>query len=173
VTEGDATIAAVVGASAAERGTAKVTITVATPPANAVDHVDLGNSESETAHGLTASASSGTNTEAGLTRRYTNNGVPDGWFELDLKVPAGQAFVLRAIETYGSEQLKTYDVLIDGKPAVQRRFERTASGSGAVTYQFVVQPSEDTADGRVRIRFQDVAGGFDPSIADLWAVPMT
>ncbi len=173
VTEGDATIAAVIGASAAERGTAKATVTLVNPPANAVDHVDVGNGESESAHGLTASASSGTNTEAGLTRRYTHSGVPGGWFEMDLKVPAGQAFVIRAVETYNMEQLKTYDVLLDGKPALQRRFQRTASGNGTVTYQFVVQPSEETADGKVRIRFQDVEGDFDPSIADLWAIPMT
>jgi alpha-L-rhamnosidase len=173
VTEGDVTLAAVTGPSADERGTGKAKITLVNPPANAVDYVDVGTSESESAHALTASASSGVNTEAGLTRRYTNNGVPDGWFELDLKVPAGQAFVIRAVETYATEQFKTYDVLLDGKSALQRRFQRTASGSGTVTYQFVVQPSDQTADGRVRIRFQDVAGDFDPSIADLWVVPMT
>jgi hypothetical protein len=39
-----------------------------------------------------------------------------------------------------------------------------------VTYQFVVQPSADTADGKVRIRFQDVPGDYDPSIADVWSV---
>jgi alpha-L-rhamnosidase len=172
ITEGEVTIVAATGPSAAERGTGTATIALVNPPANSVDHVDLGNPESETAHGLTASASSGINTEAGLTRRYTNNGVPDGWFEMDLKVPAGQAFVIRAVETYNIEQLKTYDILLDGRSVLERRFQRTAGGNGTVTYQVVVQPSEETADGRVRIRFQDVAGDFDPSIADVWAFPM-
>jgi alpha-L-rhamnosidase len=111
--------------------------------------------------------------DSGLARRYTNNGVPDGWFELDLKVPAGQAFVIRAIETYNTEQLKTYDVLLDGKPALQRRFQRTAGGNGTVTYQFVVQSSEETADGKVRVRFQDVAGDFDPSIDSSSPTPIS
>ncbi|ONI87660.1 hypothetical protein ALI22I_20815 [Saccharothrix sp. ALI-22-I] len=87
---------------------------------------------------------------------------------MDLNVPAGQAFVIRAVETYHMAQRKTYDVLIDGKPVHQRRFQR--GDGGTATYQFVVQPSADTADGKVRIRFQDVPGDFDPSIADLWSV---
>jgi hypothetical protein len=140
ITEGEVTVAAVTGVAAAERGTGTATITLVNPPVNSVDNVDLGNPASETAHALTASASSGTNAEAGLTRRYTDNGASNGWFEMDLKVPAGQAFVIRAVETDNVEQLKTYDLLLDGRPALQRRFQRTAGGSGAVTYQFVVQP---------------------------------
>jgi alpha-L-rhamnosidase len=35
-----------------------------------------------------------------------------------------------------------------------------------------VQPSADTADGRVRIRFQDVPGDYDPSIADVWSLQL-
>ena len=42
-----------------------------TPPADALDHVDLGDGASERAHHLTASATSGTNMETCLTRRYT------------------------------------------------------------------------------------------------------
>jgi hypothetical protein len=172
VTEGAATIVAATGATPEERGTATADVELVNPPANAVDHVDLGNQASETAHALAASPSSGTSMEAGLTRRYTHSGVGDGWFELELKVPAGQAFVIRAIETYNMAQLKTYDVTLDGKLAVQRRFQRSEGGEGTVTYQFVVQPSADTADGTVRIRFQDIEGGYDPSIADIWTVPL-
>ncbi len=173
ITQGPASIVATVGALPEERGSAITTVELATPPDNAVDHVDLGNTASETAHALAASPSSGVNVEAGLTRRYTGNSASDGWFEMDLNVPAGQAFVIRAIETYHMAQLKTYDVTLDGKVASQRRFQRTESASGTVTYQFVVQPSADTADGKVRIRFQDVPGDYDPSIADVWVVPLT
>lgn len=172
VTEGQATIAAKTGDLPEERGAASTTVALVNPPAGAVDHVDLGDAASEAAHGLTASASSGTNIEAGLTRRYTNNSVPDGWFAIDLAVPAGKRFVVRAIETYNMSQLKTYDVTLDGDLAVARRYLRSAGGDGTVTYQFEVQPSEATADGKARIRFQDVAGDFDPSIADIWVVPV-
>ncbi|WP_158853379.1 family 78 glycoside hydrolase catalytic domain [Saccharothrix deserti] len=168
VTAGEVTVAAVVGSTSEERGTVKATVDLVTPPANAVDHVDLGDQASETAHALATSPTSGTNTEAGLTRRYTDNSASDGWFEMDLDVPAGQAFVIRAVETYHMAQLKTYDVVIDGKPVHQRRFQR--GDGGTATYQFLVQPSADTADGKVRIRFQDVPGDFDPSIADVWSV---
>ncbi|MBP2330678.1 alpha-L-rhamnosidase [Kibdelosporangium banguiense] len=172
VTQGAATIAATIGAMPEERGSATATVELVNPPPNIVDHVDLGDTASETAHGLTASPSSGVNTEAGLTRRYTNNSASDGWFEIDLNVPAGKPFVIRAIETYDSAQFKTYDVTLDGKPALQRRFQRTESGNGTVTYQFLVQPSADTADGKVRLRFQDAPGDYDPSIADVWSVQL-
>jgi hypothetical protein len=170
VTQGESMIAAAVGSTTEERGTATATVELVNPPAKAVDHVDLGDQASETAHALAASPASGTNVEAGLTRRYTNNSASDGWFEMDLNVPAGQAFVIRAIETYHVGQLKTYDVTLDGKPALQRRFQH--ADSGTVTYQFLVQPSADTADGRVRIRFQDVPGDYDPSIADVWSLQL-
>jgi hypothetical protein len=42
-----------------------------------------------------------------------------------------------------------------------------------VTVSPTVQPSAGTADGKVRIRFQDVPGDYDPSIADVWVVPLT
>jgi hypothetical protein len=160
------------GATAAERRTAPLAVAFTNPPAGAVDHVDLGNAASEQAHALTASPSSGTNVEAGLTRRYTNSASPGGWFEMDLTVPAGEAFVLRMVETFDSPQLKTYDVLLDGVVVHERRFRRTAGGQGSLSYQFVVEPSAETADGMVRIRFQDVGADYDPSIADLWSVPV-
>jgi alpha-L-rhamnosidase len=138
-----------------------------------LDHVDLGDAASEQAHGLTASPASGTNTEAGLTRRYTNAGQPGGWFEFDLRVPAGEPFVLRAIETYNQAQLKTYDVLVDGVRVHQREHRRSEGGAGWLTYQFVVDEPELTADGVVRVRFQDVGEDYDPSIADVWATPVT
>ncbi|MDX3659609.1 family 78 glycoside hydrolase catalytic domain [Streptomyces sp. ID05-26A] len=172
VTQGSAAIVANVGATPEERGSATTTVELANPPAGALDHVDLGSAASETAHGLAASPSSGVSTEAGLTRRYSNNTASDGWFEMDLNVPVGKAFVIRAVETYNAEQLKSYDVLLDGKSVSQRRFQRSEAGNGTVTYQFVVQPSADTADGKVRIRFQDVPGDYDPSIADVWSMSL-
>ena len=41
-----------------------------------------------------------------------------------------------------------------------------------MTYQFLVDDDDITADGTVRLRFQDVDGGYDPSIADVWILPV-
>ena len=173
VTEETVQVVVSTGTTSAERRSAPLVVSFVNPPAGAVDHVDLGNAASEQAHGLTASPSSGTNVEAGLTRRYTNSANPGGWFEMDLAVPAGERFVLRMVETYDQAQLKTYDVLIDGVVAHERRYRRTAGGIGSLSYQFVVEPSAATADGKIRVRFQDVGMDYDPSIADVWSVPVT
>jgi alpha-L-rhamnosidase len=172
VTEGEFTMSAAIGDTDRERGSGTGMVRLTNPPPGATDRVDLGNATSEAAHGLTASPTSGTNVEAGLTRRYTNNSANTGWFEVDVAVPANQAFVIRAIETYNMAQVKTYDVLVDGTTAVERRYTRRTSSAGTMSYQFAVQPSAATSDGRVRLRFQDVPGEFDPSIADIWAVPV-
>ena len=127
VTEGAATLTVSAGG---QQATAELDVVFDNPPAAVLDHVDLGDASSEQAHGLTASPASGTSTEAGLTRRYTNATQPGGWFELDLRVPAGEPFVLRAIETYDQAALKTYDVLVDGRRVLARAHRRTAAGAG-------------------------------------------
>ncbi len=170
VTEGAATLTASTGG---ERATASLRVVFSNPPAEAFDHVDLGNGDSERAHGLTASPASGTNVEAGLTRRYTNSAQPGGWFELDLRVPAGEPFVLRAVETYDQAQLKTYDVLVDGKRVHSRAYRRSEGGAGSLSFQFVVDEPELTQDGVARVRFQDTGADYDPSIADVWAAPVS
>jgi alpha-L-rhamnosidase len=170
VTDGLATVAASTGA---ERATASLDVVFRNPPAVVHDHVDLGDADSERNHGLTASPSSGTNTEAGLTRRYTNAAQPGGWFEFDVRVPAGEPFVLRSVETYDQAQLKTYEVLLDGVRVHERAHRRTAGGAGSQTFQFVIDEPALTEDGVVRVRFQDVGQDYDPSIADVWATPAT
>ncbi|MEH1168718.1 family 78 glycoside hydrolase catalytic domain [Micromonospora sp. CPCC 205539] len=142
------------------------------PPTGAYDQVDLGNAASEQAHRLTASTYSGTSTEAGLTRRYTDVTRPGGWFEFDLAVRPNEPFVLRSVETYDGPQLKDYQVLVDGVVAHTRSWQRTASGPGTVSYQFEVNLPDATRDGVVRVRFQDTGTGYDPSIADVWALPV-
>jgi alpha-L-rhamnosidase len=169
VTEGTAPITVAVGETAAERGTAPLEVVFDNPPADATDHVDVGEAGSEQAHGLRASQQSGTNVEAGLTRRYTHSSFPGGWFEFEVEVPEGP-FLLRAIETYDQAQLKTYDVLMDGEVVHERRYQRQAGGIGTVTYQFRVDDAP--ADGTATIRFQDVGADYDPSIADLWVIPL-
>ncbi|BEL04251.1 hypothetical protein Q0Z83_024420 [Actinoplanes sichuanensis] len=175
VTEGAATLTAATGPGTAERATAEVRVVVAVPPPGAVDHADLGDGTSEQAHRLTASATSGTNTEAGKTRRYTQQGVAGAHFEFDLAVTPGKPFILRVVETYNQAQIKDYDILIDGVLLHSRSHRRTAGGEGTVGYQILVDRADLTSDGTVRVRFQEDTDGrnYDPSIADVWSLPAT
>jgi hypothetical protein len=155
----------------AELATASGTLRVELGPvAAALDHVDLGNAASEQQHNLTASAASGTSTEAGLTRRYAGHLTPFSQFEFDVAVRPGEAFVLRAIETYDRAQTKRYKVYVNGTQVLLRTFAK-ASG-GTETYEFVVPANLATGD-KVRVRFenQDDPAFYDPSIADVWSLP--
>lgn len=172
VTAGNVTLTATVGSSDEEHGEASLAVGLTSTPAIVVDHVDLGLSASERSHGLTASEHSGTSVEAGLTRRYTHTSFPGGWFEFDVTVPAGEPFVVRAVETFDGARAKTYDVSADGVTVLEQRYVRTEGGTGTMIYQFVVDDDDITADGTVRLRFQDVDGGYDPSIADAWILPV-
>ncbi|MFF7213753.1 family 78 glycoside hydrolase catalytic domain [Streptomyces sp. NPDC008238] len=171
VVEGPAAVTAATGSTAAEQATGTITVSLPTPPAQSGDHVDLGDGTSESAHRLTASEHSGTNTEAGLTRRYTHSSYPGGWFEFDAAVPTTGRFVVRVVETFDGPRRKTYDVQADGKAVHSVDLRRTEGGLGTITHQFVVDPSADTADGTVRLRFQDTGADYDPSIADVWVMP--
>ena len=157
----------------AELAAGTTTLRVELAPLGAFhDRVDLGNSASEQAHGLTAATSSGTSTEAGLTRRYAGHLTPFSWFEFDAQVVPGQAFVLRVIETYDRAQTKRYKVYVDGQEVLLRTFSR-GGGGGTETYEFVV-PASAATDDRVRVRFenQDDPAFYDPSIADVWTLPL-
>ncbi|EGD42170.1 LigA [Nocardioidaceae bacterium Broad-1] len=169
---GPVSLTVATGATPAEQAATTVTVALATPPADSTDHIDLGEATSETEHGLTASERSGTNQEAGLTRRYTHSSYPGGWFELDAAVPVDRPFVVRIVETFDGARRKTYDVELDGQVAHSVDLTRTAGGQGTMTHQFLVEPSALTADGSVRIRFQDTGADYDPSVADVWVVPV-
>jgi alpha-L-rhamnosidase len=160
-----------VGPTPGERVSTALSVAFDNPPTTVHDHIDLGDAVSERDHDLTASPASGTNVEAGPTRRYTNTTVPGGWLEFELRVPEGKPFVLRSVETYDQAQLKTYDILVDGQRVHERAYQRTDGGAETLTHQFVVDEPELTEDRVVRVRFQDVDGGYGPSIADVWAIP--
>ncbi|MDQ4109728.1 MAG: family 78 glycoside hydrolase catalytic domain [Actinomycetota bacterium] len=172
VVAGPVSLTVATGATPAEQSAATVTVGLATPPSESIDHIDLGEATSETAHGLTASERSGTNQEAGLTRRYTHSSYPGGWFEFDAAVPTDRSFVVRIVETFDGARRKTYDVELDGQVAHSVDLTRTSGGQGTMTHQFLVEPSALTADGSVRIRFRDTGVDYDPSVADVWVVPV-
>ncbi|KRE30484.1 family 78 glycoside hydrolase catalytic domain [Agromyces sp. Soil535] len=139
---------------------------------DAIDHVDLGDGTSEQVHALSASPSSGTSDEAGLTRRYAGHLTPFSYFEFDVAVPAGESFVLRATETYDRDQVKRYKVYVDGEEVLLRTFAH-GGGAGTETYEFVVPAAHADEDGVVRVKFenQDDPSYYDPSIADVWVRP--
>ncbi|WP_127571607.1 OmpL47-type beta-barrel domain-containing protein [Georgenia faecalis] len=156
--------------------TGQVEVVLPAPPTGEVlDHVDFGDGPSEAAHGITASSSSGVNVEAGLTRRYAHNGFPGSWFAVDVDVVAGEPFVLRAIETFGLPRTKKYHVYVDDVRVATQVVTRTA-GAGTEVYDLLVDdPEVLDNDGSVRVRFEyptDAAGFFDPSVADLWVLPL-
>ena len=138
------------------------------------DYIDLGSSGSETAHGLTASAQSGTAPdEAGRTRRYAFRNDPNGFFQFQAKIVVGQPFTIQAVETFDRAQRKVYDVMVNGTVVTRRDFDRTANSVGLATYQVLVDDPALLTDGTVTIRFQSEPSGayYDPSISDVWVTP--
>ena len=142
-----------------------------------IDTVDFGNTTSETAHAVTGSASSGTGTEGGLTRRYSHNQFPGSWFSAQVKVPAGQPFRLRLRETWNGAGVKDYDVHVDGTLVQHVRLTRSEDAQGTVDHEIVVDEVSALADdGQVTVRFTypaDRGPGeyYDASLADLWMLP--
>lgn len=156
----------------ADTAKAPINLRITNPPAASYDHIDVGEPQSERNHNLTASAGSGTSLEAGLTRRYTNYGVANGFFEFTMKIEPGKPFIIRAIETYDREQIKDYYIFVNGQKVYSREYHST--GGGTVTYQFAVDDPALLESGTVRIRFQEDEEGrnYDPSIADVWTMPI-
>ncbi|GAB3120315.1 family 78 glycoside hydrolase catalytic domain [Glaciibacter psychrotolerans] len=149
-----------------------VNVTLATPPVAFTDHVDFGDGASETAHAVTSSGNGGTTLEAGLSRRYSGIGTVGSWFSAALTVEKGKPFLIRGIETYDMAQLKSYDVLVNGELVDERLYQRTASGMGLVSFQMLVDAKHATAD-TVTIRFRfNGKGSHDPSLADVWTMPV-
>lgn len=158
----------VLGSAAAEL---RVDVGPVTEVPAGYDHVDLGVAASEQAHALTASPSSGTSVEAGLTRRYAGHLTDFSHFELDVAVVPGEPFLLRATETYDRTQTKRYKVYVDDEEVFLRQFAQ--NGAGTQTYQLLVPAEHATADTvRVRFETQDDHSYYDPSIADVWTLPV-
>ena len=144
------------------------------PPTSFSDHVDFGDGTSEAAHNLQKSATSGSNTEAGLTRRYGGYRVPDAWYEVDLAVTKDKAFVLQGIETYnGDPQQKSYLVWVDGELVTTRLNVRDLRQEGTAEYRVTI-PAEYVTANTVTVRFQSRSNPdfADPSLADIWAIPL-
>lgn len=135
-----------------------------------LDHVDLGDSASETAHNLTAHPASGTSAEAGLTRRYSHQAHAGSWFEFDVAAEPGKPLTVRAAETYGGAGTKEYNVYADGDLVHERLHTYAGSSAGTAEYSFTIPASKVGDSGTVRLRFEKGATAAlgDPSIADVW-----
>lgn len=154
-------------------GEASLTVQLGTlPTVEDPRHIDLGEAVDEAAHNLSASASSGSNSEAGLTRRYAGHLTPFSYFEFDMEVSVGEPFVVRTVETYDRAQQKKYKIYVDDEEVFLRLSDHKGGG-GTETFEFVVDAEHATSD-TVRIKFenQDNAAYYDPSIADVWTLPL-
>jgi alpha-L-rhamnosidase len=147
-------------------------VTQSLTPVGAIDYVDLGDGAAEAAHNLAAAPSSGTSVEAGRSRRYSGMFVPGSWFEFDLGIKTGQPFLMRLVETYDQAQSKDYEVQVNGQVVHHRLMDRKAGG--LETYQFLMDDPAllSASTVRVRIRHNAGASGYDPSIADVWSLPL-
>ncbi|MGO2521021.1 MAG: family 78 glycoside hydrolase catalytic domain, partial [Microbacterium sp.] len=140
-----------------------------------IDHVDLGHVYSEARHDLAAAPSSGTSTEAGLTRRYSGATTPGSWFEFDVDIVRGEPFLIRGLETYDKAQTKDYAITVDGVAVNERTITRTEGAVGTMAYQVLVDDPALLDADRVTVRMQKSDTGselYDPSIADVWILPV-
>lgn len=125
----------------------------------------------------------GTNTEAGLTRRFTWS--RDGsWFSVDVDVDTGEPFVLSLRETADAGNLavvqtrpKNYRILVDDVLVRQVRYlmpNEGTSGSLLANYRVLVdEPAalDEDGDGKVTVKYLYNGpddGYYDPSLTDLW-----
>ncbi len=158
------------------RGQGSLAVSLTTPPAGAMDHVDFGNQASETAHQVQAAPNSSTSSEAGLTRRYAHSLYPGSWFSALVDVPAGEPFGVRMIETFDGARTKEFNLYVDEVPVGRYFVKRTQGGLGWLAHDILVDDPAAlaaTADGkaRLKIEFPTDASDYDPSVADLWVVP--
>lgn len=157
-------------------GQGSLEVSLTTPPAEVSDHVDFGDQASETARQVLAAPTSGTSSEAGLTRRYANSLHPGSWFSALVDVPAGEPFGIRMIETFDGARTKEFNLYVDDVPLGRYVVRRTQGGLGWLAHDLLVDDPAAlaaTADGkaRIKIEFPTDPTDYDPSVADLWVLP--
>lgn len=131
----------------------------------------------------------GTNTEGGLTRRFTWS--RDGsWFSVDMAVESGEPFVLTMRETADTsapstvEQVqrrpKAYQVLVDDVLVQQVRYlvpNEGVVGNTLASYQVLVDDPaalDADGDGTVSVKYLYRGGDdefYDASLTDVWVSP--
>lgn len=126
----------------------------------------------------------GTNTEGGLTRRFTWS--RDGsWYSVDVGVTTGEPFVLSMRETADTAgnvsvvqtRPKVYKILVDDVLVQQVRYlvpNEGVVGNTLANYQVLVDEPEALdvdGDGKVTVKYLYNGGDdvfYDPSLTDVW-----
>ena len=80
-----------------------------------------------------------------------------GWFSFDLPVDAAQANVLVVTYHSDSRRPRTFDILVDGQPLAQERFE-IASDNRFLDREYPLPAAALTGKQKVTIRFQATGG---------------
>jgi hypothetical protein len=131
----------------------------------------------------------GTNTEAGLTRRFT--WARDGsWYSVDVAVPTGKPFVLSLRETADTsaastleivqKRPKAYKILVDDVLVRQVKYlmpNEGVVGNTLASYEVLVDDPaalDADGDGTVTVKYLYTGGddaSYDPSLTDLWVSP--
>jgi hypothetical protein len=131
----------------------------------------------------------GTNTEGGLTRRFTWS--RDGsWFSVDMDVESGEPFVLTMRETADTsvastvEQVqrrpKAYEVIVDDVLVQQVKYlvpNEGVVGNTLANYQVLVDDPaalDADGDGTVTVKYLYRGGNdafYDASLTDVWLSP--
>ena len=158
------------GTTVLDTANAPFALLLSRTPANPIDWIDLGNSAAESSRAIMQSGTSGINSEAGLTRRYSGASNPGSWFSFTATVPVNQPYIIRATETYDGVATKKYDIKVDG--AVVHSRQNTSKGAGTQTYDALVTTGLSAAGNvRIEMRYTTESGFHDPSIADVWILP--
>lgn len=130
---------------------------------------DAGDSSSETAHHLQASATSGTGLVRTMTGRYAGSGTAGAWFSYDLSVPAGTDAVELEIQETHSTALNDYNLYLDDL-LVKHVSIKGCDPDPTVYFLTPTGLSSRTGDGKLTIKFveESPAQNGGPYIADLW-----
>jgi hypothetical protein len=163
------------GSSTLASWSGEFTVNLAAPSGvPTTQYVDFGDGTSESAHGLLSSSGSGTNTEAGFTRRYSSSNL-GSWFSAQVTgLTVGQPFLIVVRETWDRTIIKKYKVYVDSTEVATRVIPNTVSGAVSKVHQFLVDDPAALTSANPRIKFSYEEGGYgDASIADLWVIPVS
>jgi uncharacterized protein len=128
-------------------------------PARTVDAIEMGDTKSESAHGL---AGLRTESGAGSGRRW-RHAFWGGWFSYQLKVLPDQPMVLHCTYWGGDVPPRRFDLLVDGKRLTTQNLDRNRPGE-FFDLELPVPDEMTRGKERVTVKFQahdgNTAGGL-------------
>jgi uncharacterized protein len=130
----------------------------------AIDAVDPGSDESETAHGLQQSASTGPY----LGTRRGREAV-GGWFSYTMKVVPGRRLALACTYRGGEGRRRVFDVLVDGETIATETLPYHPTE--LLDYEYALPPALTSGKADVTVRFQSRADSSTAAVFDVRIVP--